>query len=248
MTLKTDDRTALVTGGAILDSGTLTAEFVDPRLEAMLSISARMNGCLYRCSNDSAYTMLFISDSVEQMTGYPATDFINNRSRTWVSICHPDDTPAVDAAVGAALERRGQWDLDYRLIGRNGAEIWVHETGGGVFDGNGGLQFLEGAIINVTDRKKLETEVQTMLDRIAVISNSIVKDTSAILDVLRALKMLALNARIEAARAGEQGLGFAVVAQEIKSLATLTGESAERITSLMTELNGVLTHQNQPHR
>ena len=83
-----------------------------------------------------------------------------------------------------------------------------------------------------------------MLDRIAVISNSIVKDTSAILDVLRALKMLALNARIEAARAGEQGLGFAVVAQEIKSLATLTGESAERITSLMSELNGVLTQQN----
>jgi methyl-accepting chemotaxis protein len=87
-----------------------------------------------------------------------------------------------------------------------------------------------------------------MLDRIAVISNSIVKDTTAILDVLRALKMLALNARIEAARAGEQGLGFAVVAQEIKSLATLTGESAERITALMSELNGVLTTQNTHHR
>jgi PAS domain S-box-containing protein len=248
MTTKTDDRGTLISGGAVLDSGTFAAEAIDPRLEALLSISARMNGCLYRCSNDTAYTMLFITESVEQMTGYPASDFLNNRVRTWVSVCHPDDTPAVDAAVGKALEQGSQWDLDYRLIGRNGAEIWVHETGGGVFGANGDLLYLEGAIINVTDRKKLENEVQAMLDRIAVISNSIVKDTSAILDVLRALKMLALNARIEAARAGEQGLGFAVVAQEIKSLATLTGESAERITSLMTELNGVLTKQDTVHR
>jgi PAS domain S-box-containing protein len=230
--------------GSALDSGSLVTDTVDPRLEAMLSISARMNGCLYRCNNDGAYTMLFISDSVETMTGFPASDFLNNRHRSWVSICHKDDTPAVDAAVGEALEKRGQWDLDYRLIGRDGSEIWVHETGGGVFGIDGELKYLEGAIINVTDRKRLENEVQGMLDRIAVISNSIVKDTSAILDVLRALKMLALNARIEAARAGEQGLGFAVVAQEIKSLATLTGESAERITSLMSELNGVLTQQN----
>ncbi|HVJ31945.1 MAG TPA: methyl-accepting chemotaxis protein [Terriglobia bacterium] len=234
--------------GTALDSGSFTADTVDPRLEAMLSISARMNGCLYRCSNDSAYTMLFITDSVERMTGYPASDFINNRHRTWVSVCHADDTPAVDAAVAAALEKHDQWDLDYRLIGRDGNEIWVHETGGGVFGPDGVLQYLEGAIINVNDRKRLETEVQSMLDRIAVISNSIVKDTTAILDVLRALKMLALNARIEAARAGEQGLGFAVVAQEIKSLATLTGESAERITSLMSELNSVLTKQNATHR
>lgn len=234
--------------GAALDSGTFATDAIDPRLEAMLSISARMNGCLYRCNNDSAYTMLFISDSVERMTGFPASDFLNNRIRSWVSICHPDDTAAVDAAVGGALEKQDQWDLDYRLLARDGSEVWVHETGGGVFGPNGELRYLEGAIINVTDRKKLENEVQTMLDRIAVISNSIVKDTTAILDVLRALKMLALNARIEAARAGEQGLGFAVVAQEIKSLATLTGESAERITTLMSELNGVLTTQNTHHR
>jgi PAS domain S-box-containing protein len=240
-----------------LDSGTLDEQTSrsqapessapDSRLEAMLSITGRMNGCLYRCRNDTAYTMLFITDSIETVTGYPASDFLNNRVRTFTSICHPDDTAKVDAAVGNAIEAHGQWDLDYRLIGRNGGEIWIHETGGGVYGANGDLLFLEGAIVNVNDRKRLETEIQTMLDRIAVISNSIVKDTTTILDVLRALKMLALNARIEAARAGEQGLGFAVVAQEIKSLATLTGESAERITGLMNELHSVLNQQQGQH-
>ncbi len=233
-----------------MDSGLMEAhsaegQGMDPRLEAMLSITGRMNGCLYRCRNDAAYTMLFISDSIATVTGFPASDFINNRIRTFTSICHPEDTGKVDAAVGQALDARGQWDLDYRLIGRDGGEIWIHETGGGVYGDNGELLFLEGAIVNVNDRKRLENEVQAMLDRIAVISNSIVKDTTTILDVLRALKMLALNARIEAARAGEQGLGFAVVAQEIKSLATLTGESAERITSLMNELHTVLNQQQK---
>lgn len=203
------------------------------------SIVQRVNGFLYRCLNDSAYTMLFMHGAVERLTGHRPEAFLS-QSVAFTGLMYEEDADAAVATIDTAIERRETWEVDYRIRRADGSLVWVHETGGGVHDEAGKLLYLEGAILDISEKKALETQTTALLDEVARTSHAIIGDTRTILRVLETLKLLALNARIEAARAGEHGAGFTVVAREIKTLADETGSSAQSITRLMDDLQALL--------
>ena len=92
---------------------------------------------------------------------------------------------------------------------------------------------------NIQTINGLSDEIQKaagVIDRLNEYSNNI----GTVLDVIRGIadqtNLLALNAAIEAARAGEQGRGFAVVADEVRSLASKTQESTSEIQEMIERL------------
>jgi methyl-accepting chemotaxis protein len=101
------------------------------------------------------------------------------------------------------------------------------ETGKGVIDG------VCNSINQLSTKLKSSAELTESLENN---SNNISDVLNVIRDIADQTNLLALNAAIEAARAGENGRGFSIVADEVRSLAQRTQESALQIQSLIDNL------------
>jgi methyl-accepting chemotaxis protein len=91
--------------------------------------------------------------------------------------------------------------------------------------------------IDITDRFQALSETQEAMESVLQVSSKISGIVSTINAIADQTNLLALNAAIEAARAGEAGRGFAVVADEVRTLASKSSASAGEIDTLVEETN-----------
>lgn len=150
-----------------------------------------------------------------------------------------------DSTLQAVVEQRTETDRVASAMHEMSAtvqEVARHATQtaqasqGADDESKAGVLVAEQAIAGIRD---LIAEIESA----AVVVQHVESDTASISEVLNVIKgiaeqtnLLALNAAIEAARAGEQGRGFAVVADEVRTLASRTQKSTEEIQNMIERL------------
>jgi diguanylate cyclase (GGDEF)-like protein/PAS domain S-box-containing protein len=121
------------------------------------AVVANVPGIVYRnlCDGD-VWTIEFMSGYTEELTGYPASDFMENEVRTYGSIIHPDDRPGVREEIVRALAEGRPYRHEYRIIHAGGTVHWIAEHGRGMRETGGDRVWLDGVLLDVTQQKLAE--------------------------------------------------------------------------------------------
>lgn len=110
-----------------------------------------LEGMVFRCAIDDHWTLHFVSDGSRELTGYCPDELEDNKVVSLEMITHPDDRARARQVIAAAMAGSGRYRLQYRLLHRDGSEIWVLERGSVVFDEQG-QRVVEGFIEDITEQ------------------------------------------------------------------------------------------------
>ena len=118
------------------------------------SLMSNIPGIVYRVINTEGWPHLFISDEVENVTGYPPEDFLlPNPIRSLADLIHPDDLKIIEQTDFTA---KHGFNLEFRLIDRFGQTKWMLGHGRAIKSANNEEECLDGFIMDISQRKLME--------------------------------------------------------------------------------------------
>ena len=120
--------------------------------EALLD---RLPGMAYRCRYEPDWTMEFASRGALAVTGYEPGELVGNAAVAYGDLVLPEDRAALWERVRQAVDADEPFEVDYRLVQRDGQVCWVSHQGRPV-RGAGEPVRLEGYVFVVTQRRSVE--------------------------------------------------------------------------------------------
>ncbi len=124
-------------------------------------------GAVYRCRADQDWTLLFQSDAIADITGYPVDHPIHHED--W-RLIHPNDWDYVNQEISAAIADGRPFELEYRIRHASGGIRWVQDTGQPIPDATGTVQTIDGVLTDITRRKESEARFRELAQREALIN------------------------------------------------------------------------------
>jgi PAS domain S-box-containing protein len=156
---------------------------------------SHLSGLAYRCKYDRDWTMQYVSSGCYGLTGYPAESLLYNRDITYNDIIAPEYRDLLWDLWQQLIPERKLFKYEYEIITADGERKWVLEAGQGIYNDKGEVEALEGIILDISDRKKIENDLRyvnehdglTGLYNRRVLENILKKDAVALSDRKRAV-------------------------------------------------------------
>ncbi len=123
------------------------------------SLINNMPGIIYRCKYDQDWTMLFLSEGIEKISGYTTGELLQNKMLSYASIIEINDRKMVSMEIDKAINKNKYWQIEYRICRKDGSICWVLEKGRAVYDEQENIAFLDGFIFDISQKKEAESKL-----------------------------------------------------------------------------------------
>ncbi len=187
------------------------------------ALLTNLPGTVYRCQNDSDWTMEFISQSCQSLTGYTPEAFLARHVSFGQDVILSDDIAKVNREIQKALQAKVSFQISYRIKTKENVIKWVYEQGSGVLSESREVKAIEGYIFDVTQERRLEEQLRKTerLAELGTLASGMAHEIGTPMNViLGRAELLMRKAKDEVTRRG------------LETIVT----QVERITKIMNQL------------
>jgi PAS domain S-box-containing protein len=136
------------------------------------TLFANFPGIIYRCKNDTDWTLEFISDGCQVLTGYNKTELMNKKNLSYKDLVVSNFREKLKKDYQESLKKHSVYKIEYQITTADGTVKWVWEQGCGVYADNGEIIAREGIIIDISERKQSEDVLRDSEQRFSSLFNN----------------------------------------------------------------------------